>query len=396
VKKSVTHISFSSAGGAGSVARTLVQGQRETGRVAHFAHVIDSDLRSAPFATPAHTLAAGLDHYVIKSPGFNAPISVARDVLGGNLDESLSGAEVLHLHGYNGALRLGDLGRMAEGKRVVWTLHDMNPFTGACHYSLGCTRYSESCQSCPAVRSLFRPSVERALVHKVEALRTIDDLRVVAPSQWLADAAASSTVFQGHDIRVIPNPVTTLDTDGRADTVASAPGTKTAGDFVATVIARNLSDPVKNVRAAFEAFRLLRATTPGATLRLIGAGGEEFTSDGVELLGPLATADIAQELQSSDVLIVPSLAENAPLVIIEAAWVGCPSVVSNVGGMPEIVARLGAGSVFTSPEDLVDALASMGRESARASQSMRGALQATVRATYSPQAVVAQYDELYD
>ncbi len=28
---------------------------------------------------------------------------------------------------------------------VAWTLHDMNPFTGGCHYDHGCDRFGESC-----------------------------------------------------------------------------------------------------------------------------------------------------------------------------------------------------------------------------------------------------------
>ena len=32
---------------------------------------------------------------------------------------------------------------------IVWTLHDMNPLTGGCHYSGGCTRFINGCGSCP-------------------------------------------------------------------------------------------------------------------------------------------------------------------------------------------------------------------------------------------------------
>ncbi|MEC9093456.1 MAG: hypothetical protein VX438_12160, partial [Planctomycetota bacterium] len=31
---------------------------------------------------------------------------------------------------------------------VVWTLHDMNAFTGGCHYSAGCNRYKHGCGNC--------------------------------------------------------------------------------------------------------------------------------------------------------------------------------------------------------------------------------------------------------
>ena len=391
----MTHISFSSAGGAGSVASTLVLAQRESGRKAHLAHVIDSDLMVAPLATPLHTMAAGLDHYVIKAGNFDAPISLARDHLRRDLTESIEGSDVLHLHGYNGAVKLGDLMGLAEGKRVVWTLHDMNAFTGGCHYSLGCSRYSDSCSSCPAVRPLFRPLVEKALREKIDAIAGIDDLQVVAPSVWLADAARASTVFAGQSITVIPNPVTAISHPASRESAGHPKPTHRAG-FVATVVARNLSDPVKNVRGALDAFRIFRTRVPDASLRLIGSGGAEFQENGVTILGPLSSQEIQRELQSSDALIVPSLAENAPLVIIEAAWAGCPALVNNVGGMPHMVKDVGQGAVFNNTSELVKALHSLASTTARNRQAGRIRLQAAARALYSPHAVVAQYDELYD
>jgi glycosyltransferase involved in cell wall biosynthesis len=340
-------------------------------------------------------MAAGLDHYVIKARNFDAPISLARDHLQGALRESIERSDVLHLHGYNGALKLDALKGLARGKRVVWTLHDMNPFTGACHYSLSCGRYSDSCSSCPAVRPLFQPLVEKALREKIDAIAGIDDLQVVAPSLWLAEAARASKVFAGNTITVIPNPVTAIGPPASDDSAGPPDATHRAG-FVATVIARNLSDPVKNVPGALDAFRAFRATVPDASLHLIGSGGGEFREDGVTILGALSPGEVASELQRSDALIVPSLAENAPLVIIEAAWAGCPALVNNVGGMPHIVKDVGQGAVFNNTGELVGALDSLARTTARNRQAGRIRLQAAARALYSPQAVVAQYDELYD
>ena len=36
---------------------------------------------------------------------------------------------------------------------LVWTLHDMWPLTGGCHYNGECTRYVESCGTCPQLGS---------------------------------------------------------------------------------------------------------------------------------------------------------------------------------------------------------------------------------------------------
>ena len=39
---------------------------------------------------------------------------------------------------------------------IVWTLHDMNPFTGGCHYSGDCGKFRESCGACPELQSTIQ------------------------------------------------------------------------------------------------------------------------------------------------------------------------------------------------------------------------------------------------
>ncbi|HEV8012627.1 MAG TPA: glycosyltransferase [Pontimonas sp.] len=393
--KSVTHISFSSSGGAGTVAHTLTRAQRESGRDAQLAHIIDSDLRTTPLRTPLHTLAAGVDHYVVKASGFAAPISLFRDRLGTDFANRIATSDVIHLHGYNGAVRLEDLARVTEGRRVVWTLHDMNPFTGVCHYSLGCQKFTASCESCPAVRSVFHSTVRESLMRKISSVKALSDLRVVAPSTWLANEASRSVVFRDAQLTVIPNPVPFVSA-GTATGHARANSGGDGSTLRACAIAKNLSDPVKNVAATVRAFHKLRSDVPDARLRLIGQGGEEFVGPGIELLGPLDSTEVARELQSADILIVSSRAENTPLVIIEAASQGCLPVVSEVGGMPGMIEDLGAGEVFSDESELVRVLARSAETPASQRSHARAALEAQAQSLYGVEAVLAQYDTQYD
>ena len=51
---------------------------------------------------------------------------------------------VINLHWVAGGfLQIETLAKF--GKPIVWTLHDMWPFTGGCHYSQGCDRYISAC-----------------------------------------------------------------------------------------------------------------------------------------------------------------------------------------------------------------------------------------------------------
>jgi glycosyltransferase involved in cell wall biosynthesis len=391
VPETITHVSFSSAGGAGSVARILSDEQRRRGQDSQLVSVITSDLRKSPLSTPLHTMAAGIDEYIVKAADFSSPISVLRDQVNGLRIRDIAGVDIIHLHGINGAMRLEDLHSVPKHTRVVWTLHDMNPFTGACHYSLGCEGFKSSCSGCPAVKSVFYKSVSDLLTTKKEAVAKVPNLSVVSPSRWLAEEAKHSTVFASHSISVVPNPI---DPIFLGENSASTKTDETISLRI-IVVAKNLSDPVKQVDTAVRAFRSAFPNKGNATLTLVGSGGKEFEGEGVTLTGPLAKSDLAQAFAQSDVLIVPSKGENAPLVIGEAAASGCLPLVASVGGMGEMVSALQHGSVFEHTEELIHHLTALRQVSVATKRELRAAIRRNAVLLYSPSAAATEYDKVY-
>ena len=100
------------------------------------------------------------------------------------------------------------------GKPVIWFLHDMWPLTGGCHYSLSCNRYETECHNCPMLYkrngSDKRKDISYHLLKKkLKKWSRYDNLRIMAPSQWLADCAARSAVFKNHKISVFRNVINT-------------------------------------------------------------------------------------------------------------------------------------------------------------------------------------------
>ena len=389
--KTIAHVSFSSAGGAGSVARILSEEQRRRGQDSQIISITTSDLRKSPLSAPLHTMAAGIDEYIVKAADFSSPISVVRDQVSGLRTRDIAGVDIIHLHGINGAMSLEDLHSVPKHTRVVWTLHDMNPFTGACHYSLGCEGFKRSCSGCPAVKSVFYKRVSDLLTIKKEAVAKVPNLSIVSPSRWLAEEAKHSTVFASHSISVIPNPI---DPIFLGENSASTKTDETSSLRI-IVVAKNLSDPVKQVDTAVRAFHSAFPHKGNTTLTLVGSGGKEFEGEGVALTGPLAKSDLAQALAQSDVLIVPSKGENAPLVIGEAAASGCLPLVASVGGMGEMVSALQHGSVFENTEELVHHLTALRQVSVATKRQLRAAIQRNAVFLYSPSAAATEYDKVY-
>lgn len=76
----------------------------------------------------------------------------------------------------------------------------------------------------------------------------------------------------------------------------------------------------------------------------------------VTLAGNKSEADVRAALQRSTALIVPSLAENLPLVIVEAFACARPVIATQIAGIPELVEH-GKNGFLVAPGD-IEALAS--------------------------------------
>ena len=98
-------------------------------------------------------------------------------------------ADLVHLHWVNGLVRTRSLRKV--NKPVVWTLRDMWPFTGGCHHSLGCDRFTGSCGLCPQLESNSAYDLTRyVLRHKKSSLP--ENICVVGISQWMSECARRS------------------------------------------------------------------------------------------------------------------------------------------------------------------------------------------------------------
>lgn len=92
-----------------------------------------------------------------------------------------------------------------DTRPVVWTLRDMWPFTGGCHYSHGCTRFQESCGNCPLLKGKYEKITAKDLEFKKSI--TNDNFTFVSLSNHFAEIARSSSLLRKRSVRVIPNSV---------------------------------------------------------------------------------------------------------------------------------------------------------------------------------------------
>ena len=107
-------------------------------------------------------------------------------------------------------------------------------------------------------------------------------------------------------------------------------------------------------------------------------------------------SDIPEILASSDIFVLPTLADALPTVLFEAQAAGLPIIASNVGGIPEIITNGHDGMLIphSDPGSLVSAIETLIQDkSIREKYSVNGL--ETVRTKFSIENQVEQLTELY-
>ena len=121
--------------------------------------------------------------------------------------EEYEDADIIHLHWINGGfVNLSDLKKV--DKPIVWTLRDMWPFTGGCHYSMECDRFRDGCGRCPRLGSEREYDISRFILsRKMKVLPK--SIYPVGISRWISRQAEESSLFRNFDISTIENAIDT-------------------------------------------------------------------------------------------------------------------------------------------------------------------------------------------
>ena len=267
-------------------------------------------------------------------------------------------ADVIHLHWINqGMLSLDEIGRIiASGKKVVWTMHDMWPFTGICHHAAGCTRYESSCGECPYLKTPSRNDLSRQLFLAKQAVYARGGITFVACSNWLRELAAKSPLTAGHQVVSIPNPIDTAVYSPMDKREARQRLNLPADKKIVLFAAVNASDPRKGMDYLAEASRIMAQQHDDILFLIAGNDGEKAgkrLSLPTRSLGYVAPQDMPGVYNAADLFVTPSLQENLPNTIMEAMACATPCVGFHTGGIPEMISH-GTNGYVAVYRDAVD------------------------------------------
>ncbi len=296
-----------------------------------------------------------LRRYESSAPLGLANFSDDRSVYARDPWRSVPEHDLIHLHWIAGFVDyIAFFMSLSPGTPVVWTLHDMAPFTGGCHWNQGCPKFAQQCGACPQLGSHAAWDwTRRVWERKHESLAGIpsNKLHVVTPSRWLQEERKRSSLFSRFSGSTIPNGLDTdvftpRDRQAARDVLGVPLNTR-----VALFLADGVHIPRKGFHILAEALRGIDSPQKPFLLSL-GKGMPPLSDASPHLhLGPIQNDRILSFAYSAaDVFIAPSLEDNLPNTILESFACGTPVVASDVGGIPDAV-RPGITGVLAKPGD---------------------------------------------
>lgn len=314
-------------------------------------------------------------------------------------------ADVINIHWtHQGMVSLKTINALLQqGKRIVFTMHDMYYFTGICHYAKNCDNFMRQCGNCFYLNNGGNEEdLSRKFFTKKLDIPNRDALKFVACSNWLADISRQSGLMQNNEIYSIPNTIdTSIYRPKDKDEAKNHFGIK--DKKVILCGAFNFSDGRKGYKYLIEALFWIHENKPQydnqISILIFGKGNitpfkrlpyeiheAGYISDG---------AGLATLYSAGDVFVSPSLEDNLPNTIMESLACGTPCAAFAVGGIPQMIDE-GVNGRLAPVKDsvaLAEAVAKILFEddAIKLSQGARH----KVEAEFSEPVVAMRYNEIY-
>jgi glycosyltransferase involved in cell wall biosynthesis len=252
----------------------------------------------------------------------------------------LSHFDIVNLHWIEHFISLNNLYELTHlNKPIVWTLHDMKPFTGGCHYSATCEDYKGDCGHCQQLSSDIKKLPRNVLDLKKEILNDAN-ITIVAPSVWLADEAKKSSLFKTKRIEVIPYGIDSSIFKPTDKNIAKKVLGVDENSVVLAFGVMSHAERRKGFEELVQAMNLLkeRLNNKKVVALFFGAYSDCHFPIPVINAGYIDNDEKLSLIYSAtDIFILPSLEDNLPNTILESLSCATPIIAFDTGGARDII-----------------------------------------------------------
>jgi glycosyltransferase involved in cell wall biosynthesis len=233
-------------------------------------------------------------------------------------------ADVIHLHWCSYFIDFSSFFRNTLDKPIVWTIHDMNAFSGGYHYL----------EQFPV--DSYIAEIQSNINIKTKAL-SFANIEIVSPSKWLEKISKSSSIFgkfkHHHVLNCLNKEIFKPRNKFFCRDTFGIPKDKIVLLFV--------SDNLNNVRKGFEI--LIKsieelALNDEVLLLSIGTNGNFQNLKNTFIINGLRDElSLSIAYNAADFFVIPSIEDNSPNTVVEALCCGTPVVGFSIGGIKELI-----------------------------------------------------------
>lgn len=261
-----------------------------------------------------------------------------------------------NLHGYYiNVEMLFDWLKKKENIDIRWTLHDCWSFTGHCSYFtyVNCDKWKEHCCNCEQKMeyptSYFVDNSYNNYERKRAAFTEIESMKLITPSQWLANLVKIS--FLGnYNIEVVNNTINNkifmpLDSD-----------IKNRLGIYGKKMILGVASQWQPSKGYYDFLELAKRLDDKYAIVLVGLTGRQKKKLPRNIIGIERTnnaKELAELYSAADLFFNPTYEDNYPTTNLEAIACGTRVLTYAVGGSPESASENG---IIINPGDIDEAM----------------------------------------
>lgn len=315
-------------------------------------------------------------------------------------------ADIIHCHNlHTNYFNLRTLEKISALKPVVWTFHDMWPITAHCGHSFNGQLKENGFFTCPSL-DIYPPIAwhnEKYLEKRKSGIYNESNFHIVTPSKWLADKVSQS-IIKDKPLSVIYNGInTSIFKPYNQKECRQSLDLPLDKQIILVVAKGGASNPWKGGNYAQEVLKAFmddsRIESNSSIPFFVNLGGDtNENNDKVRTVSYVSDqTTLAKYYSAADILLYPSIADNCPLVILEAMACGLPVVSFNTSGIPELVEHKINGYIaeYKNTDDLQLGINYLLNLSPEETQKMKQYSINKILANFTIEKMTSQYLELY-
>ena len=239
---------------------------------------------------------------------------------------NLESFDIIHLHWVSNFIDLKTLVSKYSHKKIVWTIHDLNPFLGGIHYSIDYSRIDDDLKEYDFELMKLKHRIIKGQGIHFNFLSTWLYKEALKYAPWLKNEDVSFSVNG-----ISPNLFINKNRSKVREDLYIDENKKNI-----LFISESLSNFRKGIDLLLEAFDKDFINDNNIAIYAIGKKDIELDIPNIKFLGKISDFKLLQKYyQASDLFILPSRQDNLPNVMVESLCSGCPVVSFDTGGMKD-------------------------------------------------------------